>query len=172
MPKFSIETSRLVDTPVEVAWSVISDAGDYHTVVDTLAHTEITSGDGQGMVCHCVDKKGREWNETCTMWNEGKAFRMTVDVANYPASFRAIFKHLEGTWSVAPTTNGTLISVRFHGETKLGPVGMVVVVAIGRDAVLDGIMDGYEASIVQRLTGKQKPATRNLTNLVSEHTFD
>lgn len=118
MPAFTIETSRVVDAPLDVVWSVISDAGGYHTVVDTLTHTEITSGQGNGMVRHCVDTKGREWNETCTMWNEADSFRMTVDLASYPASFRAIFKRVEGTWSVTPTETGTLITIRFDGETN------------------------------------------------------
>ena len=155
MPAFSIETSRVVDAPLDVVWSVVSDAGGYHTVVDTLAHTEIISGQGDGMVRHCVDTKGREWNETCTMWNEDASFRMTVDLASYPASFRAMFKRVEGTWSVTPTETGTLITIRFDGETKLGPLGSLAVAAMGRVGVLSGILDGYQAQISQRLAADQ-----------------
>ncbi|MDH5423268.1 MAG: SRPBCC family protein [Acidimicrobiia bacterium] len=155
MPAFTIETSRVVDAPMEEVWPVVSDAGGYHAVVDSLEHTEIISGQGHGMVRHCVDTKGREWNETCTMWNENTSFRMTVDLGSYPASFRAIFKRVEGTWSVTPTEAGTLITLRFDGETKLGPLGSIAVAAMGRDAVLTGIMDGYEAQISQRLATDQ-----------------
>jgi hypothetical protein len=123
MPAFRIETSRVVDAPLELVWSVVSDAGGYHAVVDSLAHTEIITGQGMGMVRHCVDTKGREWDETCTRWDEEASFRMTVDLASYPASFRAVFNRVEGTWSVTPTETGTRIAIRFDGETKLGPVG-------------------------------------------------
>ena len=150
MPAFTIETSRVVGAPLDVAWSVLSDAGAYHAVVDSLAHTEITAGHGEGMTRHCVDTRGREWDETCTMWAEGSAFRMTVDIASYPASFRAIFSRLEGTWAVRPAETGTLISMRFDGETKLGPVGRLAVAAMGGDAVVEGIMDRYEAQIAER----------------------
>jgi hypothetical protein len=151
MANFTIETSREVDTPPDLVWSVISDAGAYHTLVDTLAHTEIIAGDGHGMIRHCVDTNGREWNETCTLWDEDKTFRMTVDIASYPASFRAIFEAVEATWSVTPSATGTLISMRFTGKTKLGPLGRLAVAAMGRDTVLNSIMDGYETQIANQL---------------------
>jgi hypothetical protein len=75
---------------------------------------------------------------------------MSVDIESYPASFRAIFTQVEGTWSVTPSDAGTLISMRFTGETKLGPLGKLAVVAMGRDVILDGIMDGYETEIARR----------------------
>ncbi len=160
MATFSIESSRIVDAPLDVVWSVVSDAGGYHAVVDTLEHTEIIAGRGQGMVRHCVDTKGREWNESCTLWEDDRAFRMTVDIDTYPPSLRAVFRRVEGTWSVAPADTGTVITMRFDGETKLGPLGKAVVSAMGRGAVLDGIMDGYEAQIRERLARDQAGSPR------------
>jgi hypothetical protein len=107
------------------------------------------------MVRHCVDTKGREWHETCTVWDEGNTLRMTVNVDTYPRSFRSIFKRVEGTWSVAAADQGTVITMRFDGETKLGPVGKAAVAAMGREAVLGGIMDGYESQIRERLARKR-----------------
>lgn len=151
MANFTIETSRVFDAPLALVWDVVADVGGYHRVVDTLRHTEITSGSGRGMIRHCVDTNGREWNETCTLWDPEKTLRMTVDVSSYPAAFRAIFERVEGTWSVEEVSTGVLLSLRFDGITKLGPIGKAAVVAMGRKSVLGSIMDGYETQIRARV---------------------
>ncbi len=60
MANFTIERSRIIDASIENVWAVVSDASGYHQVVDTLEHTEITSGQGEGMIRHCLDTKDRE----------------------------------------------------------------------------------------------------------------
>ena len=152
MARFTIERSRVIDAAIEDVWAVVADAGGYHQVVDALEHTEITSGQGEGMIRHCRDTKGREWNEVCTLWEEGRHFRMAVDVGSYPAGFRAIFKRVDGAWTVEPAGQGTRLTMRFDGETKLGPVGRLAVAAMGRDAVLNGVLDGYEQLVAARDT--------------------
>ncbi len=37
------------------------------------------------------------------------------------------------------------------GDTKLGPLGRAAVAAMGRDSVLDGILDAYERLIQESL---------------------
>lgn len=153
MAAFTIEKTRIIEAPVEDVWTVVSDAGGYHAVVDTLEHTEITSGEGENMVRHCVDTKGREWNEVCTLWIDGQQFQMTVDVASYPSAFRAIFSEVVGTWTVEPAGEGSKVTMRFDGATKLGPIGRAAVAVMGKDSVTGGIFDGYEHQIAARLTG-------------------
>lgn len=150
MSAFTIKKSRTFEAPVEDVWAVVSDAGGYHLVVDTLEYTEITAGQGKGMTRHCVDTKGREWNEVCTLWEESRRFAMTVDVESYPAPFRAIFKEVVGTWIVEPEGERTKVTMRFDGSTKLGPIGKAAVAAMGRDSVIDGIFEGYERLIEGR----------------------
>jgi len=150
MAAFTIEKSRTFETPIEDVWAVVSDAGGYHMVVDTLKHTEITTGEREGMTRHCVDTKGREWDEVCTLWEEGRQFAMTVDVESYPAAFRAIFKEVVGTWTVEPEGAGAKVTMRFDGVTKLGPIGKAAAAAMGRDSVIDGIFEGYEGLIERR----------------------
>ncbi len=132
------------------SWAVVSDSGGYHRVVETLEHTEITSGHGEGMTRHCVDTKGREWDEVCTLWEDGTQFSMTVDVESYPTAFRAFFKKVVGTWTVEPEGERTKLTMRFDGSTKLGTIGKVAVAAMGRCSVIDGIFDGYQALIESR----------------------
>lgn len=152
MGAFTIETTRVVDAPIDIVWAVVADVGGYHVVVDTLRHTEIVSGADLGMVRHCVDTRGREWNESCTAWEPERCLQMTVDVASYPAAFRAIFASVIGTWSLEEATQGTRITMRFTGATKLGPIGRAAVAAMGRPAVLGGILDGYESRITAMLS--------------------
>ena len=61
---------------------------------------------------------------------------------------------------VAPADTGTVITMRFDGETKLGPLGKAAVSAMGRDAVLDAIMDAYEAQTRERLARYQAGSPR------------
>ena len=147
MARFAFERTRVVNAPPDKVWAVVSEAGRYHEVVENLVSTEIVSGSGVGMARRCLDDKGREWDEACTLWEEGHRYRMTVDVDTYPASFRAIFRSLEGTWSVAPVEKGTALGIRFEGETKLGPLGKAAVTAMGRDTTLEAILDGYERQL-------------------------
>ena len=144
---FQLEKSRVIPAPLDEVWQVVADAGRYHEVVDTLARTDIVSGSGEGMIRHCVDTKGREWNESCTLWEPGQRYRMTVDVATYPPSFRMLFRSLSGTWSVAPVAGGTRLTIHFAGEVKLGPLGKAAVAAMGRDQVFASIFDGYERQL-------------------------
>ncbi|GBE24806.1 hypothetical protein BMS3Bbin02_01081 [bacterium BMS3Bbin02] len=76
----------------------------------------------------------------------------TVDVASHPGAFRAIFESVIGTWSIEESPYGTQIAMRFTGATKLGPVGRAAVTAMGRPAVLGGILDGYERRIAAMLS--------------------
>ena len=154
MGRFHIERMRIVAAPVDDVWAVVGDVGRYAAVVDSLRHTEVTSGDGLGMVRHCVDVRGREWDETCTRWDEGRLVQMTVDIETYPRSFRAILRELEGTWSVEPTSSGTMIRMQFDGVAKLGPVGRAAVGVMGKPAVLDRIIDGYEREVARRRQSK------------------
>ena len=101
MSAFKLEKSRVIAAPLPAVWEVVSNVGRYHEVVDGLTWTEITSGAGEGMVRHCVDTRAREWQEECTLWEPSVRYRMTVDIDSYPASFRAIFRSLEGSASPA-----------------------------------------------------------------------
>ncbi len=151
MGGFTVERSRLIGASVADVWAVVADVAGYHEMVETLAYTEVVSGQGVGLVRHCVDTRGREWYETCTAWEEGHRFTMTVDIDTYPAAFRALFAQVVGTWAVEPVGRRTRLTVRFEGRTRLGPAGRAAVALLGRDSVLEGILDRYEQAIVARL---------------------
>ncbi|MDJ0925715.1 MAG: SRPBCC family protein [Acidimicrobiia bacterium] len=87
MASFTLERTRVLDAPPDRVWDVVSDVGRYYEVVENLVATDVVSGSGLGMARHCVDDKGREWDESCTLWEPGRRYRMTVDVDTYPASF-------------------------------------------------------------------------------------
>ena len=149
MGRFTLERSRVIDAAIDAVWPVVAAAARYHEVADTLEHTEIVSGNGVGMVRHCRDTRGREWFETCTLWEPGRRYRMAVDIDTYPASYRALFSRLEGTWAVESVDEGTELTLRFDGDVRLGPIGKAAVAAMGRDSVLDAILDGYERLVTE-----------------------
>ncbi|MDJ0925716.1 MAG: hypothetical protein QNJ77_14265 [Acidimicrobiia bacterium] len=51
---------------------------------------------------------------------------------------------------MTPTEHGTALTIRFDGDTKLGPLGRAAVAAMGRDAVFNAIFDGYERQLGMR----------------------
>lgn len=89
--------SRKVPTSKAIAWSLISDLGGYAAVASNIDQVKIISGSGEGMQRVC--SHGEEsWTETCTLWEEEKAYSFTVDTAapDYPYPFRS----LKGTWEI------------------------------------------------------------------------
>lgn len=149
MGSVAVERSRLIPAPVADVWAVVADLAGYHEVVGSLARTEVVSGYGVGLVRYCVDTKGRDWYETCTVWEEGRRYTMAVDVDTYPPAFRALFKGVVGTWIVEPAGGRTRLGLRFEVTTKLGSAGKAVAALLGRGSVLEAILDRYEEQILE-----------------------
>ncbi len=118
------EIERLVDAPVTKAWPVVSDVVGYADVAPNLSRAEVVSGEGQGMVRRCYDTKGKGWNETCSLWEEGYRYQMVVDTAapDYPYPMKA----MQGAWSVEPAGDATRIRMRFEYTLKGGPLGKLM----------------------------------------------
>lgn len=92
-----LDFSRKVPISTTIAWSLISDLEGYAAVASNIDQVKIISGSGEGMQRAC--SHGEEsWTETCTLWEEEKAYSFTVDTAapNYPYPFRS----LKGTWAI------------------------------------------------------------------------
>ena len=70
---------RIVPLEPEVAWQVMIDHEGYADVAYNLSKVEVVSGRGLGMCRRCYDTSGRGWGETCTLWEEGRAYAFSVD---------------------------------------------------------------------------------------------
>jgi hypothetical protein len=142
-----LQVERIVDAPPDQVWTAISDAGDYGRFAPGIAHTAVVSGEQEGMVRVCRDDQGGEWAETCTLWEDGHRYRMTVDVSSYPAYYRWLLEEFAQTWTVEPAPIGTRLRLAFDGAVKLGVFGRAAVRMLGRQRRLDAILDNYEREL-------------------------
>ena len=111
-------------TPARV-WQVMSDQEGYADVADNIGRVEIVEGRGKGMIRQCRDNDGKSWRETCTLWDEGRAFafRVHTEAADYPYPIA----ELSGTWSLAPIEQGrTEIRMDFEIRAKPGIVNRLL----------------------------------------------
>jgi ribosome-associated toxin RatA of RatAB toxin-antitoxin module len=97
----SMSFRRTLAAPSDVAWTVISDVGNYNRVAPNIDRSRIVSGTGKGMVRECSNKDGA-WMEVCTDWhhNESFSFEVQTDARDYPYPFNKLF----ATWSVRPVS--------------------------------------------------------------------
>ena len=110
---------RTVNGSADRAWRVVSDVARFAEVAGTLHRSEIVSGSGAGMVRRCEDTHGVCWLETCTRWEEGRAYAFEVNtiVPGYPLPL----KTMRGDFEV-DSVNGarSMIRVRFTFVAKGG----------------------------------------------------
>jgi uncharacterized protein YndB with AHSA1/START domain len=140
----SLGVERTLSAPADRVWDAVADAGGYARFAPGIAATAIIAGSGDGMVRTCTDDHGGAWSETCTLWEEGHRYRMTVDVSSYPAYYRMLLHQFAQTWTVTPTDDGTRLTLSFDGAVKLGVVGRLAARILGRRRRLEAILDGYE----------------------------
>jgi uncharacterized protein YndB with AHSA1/START domain len=145
-----LRVERFVAVPMERVWRAIADAGDYGRFAPGIAATSIVAGEGEGMVRVCRDDQGGEWAETCTLWEDGHRYRMTVDVSTYPAHYRLLLHEFAQTWTLETVPNGTRIQLTFDGAVKLGALGRAAVRMLGRQRRLEAILDNYERELTAR----------------------
>ena len=115
---------RIVPVSPAVAWQVMADHVGYADVASNLSKVEVVSGHGLGMCRRCYDTKGRGWNETCTLWDEGRSYAFTVqtNAPDYPYPLT----ELKGIWRVEPVEQGSKVSLEFIARAKWGFLGRLM----------------------------------------------
>ncbi|NNK67406.1 MAG: SRPBCC family protein [Rhodobacteraceae bacterium] len=108
--KLHATVKRTVRAPSEVVWAVMTDHPAYADVADNIAKVEVLSGDGLGMKRRCYGPKGENWEETCDLYEPGRAygFRIHTEAEDYPYPFA----ELTGRWRVEAHPVGS----EFHIE--------------------------------------------------------
>lgn len=93
----------------------------------------------------CHDTRGRGWNETCTLWEEGHAFAVEVDTSDYPYPLIA----MRGRWAVEPRGDRSAVSMTFEFTPKPGLAGgsFAVVMLVTLRPVLRRIVRGWEHKV-------------------------
>ncbi|UJB73068.1 hypothetical protein HRE53_31300 (plasmid) [Acaryochloris sp. 'Moss Beach'] len=96
----------------------MSDQEEYASLADNISQVDVLEGQGHGMTHKCTDNDGQSWYETCTRWDDGRAFAFKVDTkaADYPYPICT----LTGEWSLIPAPNHTQIAMTFNITAKSG----------------------------------------------------
>ncbi len=116
--RMTLRATGFTSASPERVWQVMSHQEAYADVADNIESVEVTSGHGADMQRRCTDNAGRSWDETCTLWDEGRAyaFRVHTEAADYPYPIAA----LSGEWALKPMTDGTQITMTFNVTAKSG----------------------------------------------------
>lgn len=164
-----ITLHRTVDAPIATAWEVLTDHELYAEAAPNLATVEVV-GDGpdgtdaEGMIRRCVDVDGNEWTETCTRWNPGRAYAVSVDVDDSDFH-RRLFRYFEGEWRVAERDDGDVrMTIQFDFEPRYGPLGRLITAFFRYKApgIVDAIFDRWEAEIEARTDSGPDESSRPL----------
>ncbi|MBD8504899.1 SRPBCC family protein [Hoyosella sp. G463] len=106
--------------PTEQAWRIITDHRLYGQLAPNLSDVTVTSShDGAPRARQCTSTGGKTWNETCTLWDEGRGFAIDVDTSTYPYPLRS----LAAMWSVEPAPSGSSARMRFAYQPLATPRG-------------------------------------------------
>lgn len=144
----SVRAQRVIAAQPEQVWAAVADVADYARFTSNIVATEIVSGAGAGMVRACTDERGGRWAETCTLWDEGRRYQMTVNVDTYPLYYRILIHQLAQTWSLEPAAQGTRVTLTFDARLKLGIVGAAAGKVLARRLRVEDILDAYEFELL------------------------
>lgn len=136
-----------IDTTPAIAWSVITDHELYGRLAPNLSRAAPTAANGPGLTRTCANRGGDEWNETCTVWDEGRQFDIAVDTSNYPYPL----SEMRGSWSTGATTPA-IASMDFRYRPRPGIQGRLFAAAMQAafPMVLDHIIRGWRRAASSR----------------------
>jgi hypothetical protein len=93
-----------------VVWQVLTDHELYGTLAANLGAVRATAPNGPGLARTCSNRRGQEWHEQCTLWNEGERFEVAVDTSDYPYPLQVV----RGAWWLRPAADGsTTVGMQF-----------------------------------------------------------
>lgn len=114
----TLTARAMTQASAERVWQVMSHQEAYADVADNISKVEVTGGSGTSLERRCFDNDGKSWSESCTLWDEGRAFafRVHTEAPDYPYPIAA----LAGEWSLSPMSDGTQIQMIFRVTAKPG----------------------------------------------------
>ena len=104
-----IEASRHIPVPPHRIWPLLTDHQLYGRLAPNLSKVEVISQPGETLRRRCTSTNGQHWQETCTLWDEGRRFAVEVDTSAYPYPITV----MRGLWQVDPHPQGSTITMRF-----------------------------------------------------------
>lgn len=143
--RLTLTATAVTNATPERVWQVMSHHEAYADVADNIAKVEVLSGAGADTERKCTDNKGNSWTETCTLWEEGRAyaFRVHTDAPDYPYPIA----QLNGKWSLEPLAEGTRITMVFKVTGKTGLLNGLIfrLMAAPFSAVCDRLLSNWIA---------------------------
>jgi ribosome-associated toxin RatA of RatAB toxin-antitoxin module len=109
-----IEVSRHLPVPPHRLWPLVSDHQLYGRLAPNLSTVEVSSRPGETMRRRCTSSSGQQWQETCTLWDEGRRFAVEVDTAAYPYPITV----MRGLWQIDPHPHGSTVTMRFALQAR------------------------------------------------------
>jgi hypothetical protein len=96
---------------------------------------------GETLRRRCISTGGQHWEESCTLWQEGRRFAVEVDTTTYPYPLRT----MRGLWQVDPHPGGSAVIMRFAYQARPTLHGGLFAIALRMLSpwALRRILDGW-----------------------------
>ena len=149
-----VEATRTMAGAPEEIWPLLVDHDLYGRLAPNLSSVEVISDPGQPLRRRCTNTTGNGWEETCSLWEEGRRFAVEVDTSDYPYPLRV----MRGLWQVDPHPRGALVTMRFAYQADPTVYGGLFGLVFGSvsPVVLRRIFTGWQ----NQLTGAPHSGTR------------
>ncbi|MCR9139285.1 MAG: SRPBCC family protein [Alphaproteobacteria bacterium] len=156
--QLALTAKAVTQASPERVWQVMSHQEAYADVADNISKVEVTKGSGSSLERRCYDNDGKSWNESCTLWDEGRAFafRVHTEAPDYPYPISA----LSGEWSLSPVPDGTQIQMTFHVTAKSGLINALMfrLMAAPFSVICDRLLQRW----IEIMEGTARPAHDDL----------
>ncbi|MGF1647068.1 MAG: type II toxin-antitoxin system RatA family toxin [Kineosporiaceae bacterium] len=136
-----VEVRGRIEAPPGTVWPLIADHDLYGRLAPGLASVEVVSEPGEALRRRCTNSQGSGWEETCTLWEEGRRFAVEVDTSEYPYPIG----RMQGLWQVDPDPSGSLVTLRLaaqpHSTLRGGLMAILLRPVMSR--ALRRVLDGW-----------------------------
>lgn len=142
-----IEQASTLGTAPEQVWPLLTDHNLYGRLAPNLSAVEVISEPGQPLRRRCTNTRGGAWEESCTLWDEGRRFAVEVDTTAYPYPLSM----MRGLWQVDPRPAGSVLTMRFVYQAHQSVAGGLFAVLFRPlfPPVLARILRGLQARLPQ-----------------------
>lgn len=122
-----VHIERRIASDVDTAWQVVTDHELYGRLAPNLSSVHATNEGGPELARTCTNRRGEQWHETCTLWDDRHRYEVTVDTANYPYPLAV----MRGAWYVEPDQPGHVrVGMDFVFQPQRGARGRTFAVAM------------------------------------------
>src|SRR6266542_1975188 len=126
-------------------WPPLTDHELYGRLAPNLTTVEVISAAGEPLRRRCTNTAGDGWEETCTLWEDGRRFAVDVDTGHYPYPILL----MRGLWQVDPHPAGSRVTMRFVYRAQPSVTGglFAIVFRLLFTLALDRIFRGWRTRL-------------------------